>query len=574
MAAADKVYDYIIVGGGSAGSVLANRLSARSSNNVLVLEAGQDTPHGKVPPEILDSDPARAYGDNRFHWTDLKVTTEIVSPNAPPSEYRPPLRKYEQARVLGGGSSINGQMANRGAPHDYAEWESRGAKGWGWDDVLPYFKKVERDMDFDNDLHGQSGRIPVRRIFPDLWTGYAKAVSEAYSAAGYDYIEDQNGQFRDGWFPITISNAYERRVSAAIGYLDPGTRLRKNLTISTDTQVQNLLFEGNKCVGVTANVGGQTKEFRANEVIMSCGAIHSPAHLLRSGIGPALELQNHGIDVIANLPGVGQRLMDHPSIALGSFLKPHARMNDFTRRYAQAGLRYSSGIGGAPQGDMFVVVAAKTGWHAVGRQIGSMIIFVNRTYSETGQVKLESRDWREEPTVEFNLLSDHRDLERLMHGFRHMAEMHLHSAVQAATATPFPAAWGDKVRQVGQVNLKNKVLTGIMAKLLDGPAALRNFLFDKFIIDDYRIDQLMVDDEALEQFAKTAAVGVWHASCTCRMGADDDPMAVTTPTGRLRGVDGLRVVDASLFPLVPCANTNFPTFMVAEKIADAILQGQ
>jgi 5-(hydroxymethyl)furfural/furfural oxidase len=161
-----------------------------------------------------------------------------------------------------------------------------------------------------------------------------------------------------------------------------------------------------------------------------------------------------------------------------------------------------------------------------------------------------------------------------MHGFRHMAEMHLHSAVQAATATPFPAAWGDKVRQVGQVNLKNKVLTGIMAKLLDGPAALRNFLFDKFIIDDYRIDQLMVDDEALEQFSKTAAVGVWHASCTCRMGADDDPMAVTDPAGRLRGVEGLRVVDASLFPVVPCANTNFPTLMVAEKISDEILQGQ
>ena len=141
-------YDYIIVGGGSAGSVLANRLSARSTNKVLVCEAGQDTPHGKVPDVILDSYPGTAYLDTRFHWKELKVTTQVVSHNNP-NQNRPPLRKYEQARVLGGGSSINGQLANRGAPTDYSEWVSRGANGWDWDSVLPYFKKIERDMDFE-----------------------------------------------------------------------------------------------------------------------------------------------------------------------------------------------------------------------------------------------------------------------------------------------------------------------------------------------------------------------------------------------------------------------------------------
>ena len=159
-------YDYIIVGGGSAGSVMANRLSAKSANQVLLCEAGQDTPHGKVPPEILDSYPGTAYFNPRFHWTELKVHTEVISHNRP-EEDRPPLRKYEQARVMGGGSSINGQLANRGAPSDYDEWEARGATGWGWDAVLPYFKKVERDMDFDGPWHGKDGRIPVRRIFPD-----------------------------------------------------------------------------------------------------------------------------------------------------------------------------------------------------------------------------------------------------------------------------------------------------------------------------------------------------------------------------------------------------------------------
>ena len=572
MPSTDQVYDYIIIGGGSAGSVLANRLSARSANTVLVLEAGQDTPHGKVPEEVLDSDPSRAYGDQRFIWNELKVTTEVISPNAPPSQDRPPLRKYEQARILGGGSSINGQLANRGAPTDYAEWEARGATGWGWADVLPYFKKVERDMDFGDDpLHGDTGRIPVRRIFPELWTEYAKAAGTAFKDAGYDYIEDQNGEFRDGWFPITISNAYERRVSAAIGYLDPGTRRRKNLTIATEATVQKLNFDGTKCVGVTASVKGQTREFRARDVILSCGAIHSPAHLLRAGIGPAFALKDLGIDVRANIEGVGQRLMDHPSIALASFLRPHARMNAFTRRYLQVGLRYSSNIGGAPKGDMFVAVAAKTGWHDVGRQIGSMIIFVNRTYSETGQVKLNSANWRDEPAVEFNLLSDRRDLERLMHGFRHMADMHANQALQAATREPFPAAWGDKVRQVGEVNFKNKLLTGAMAKLLDGPEFLRKRLFDKFIIDDYRIDDLMHDDDAMEAFARKAAIGVWHASCSCRMGAPDDPLSVVDPVGRVKGIQNLRVVDASIFPVVPSANTNFPTLMTAEKIADAIL---
>jgi 5-(hydroxymethyl)furfural/furfural oxidase len=157
------VYDTIIVGGGSAGSVLAHRLSAKSANKVLLCEAGQDTPPGNEPPEIRDSYSGMAYFDPRFHWTELRVTTQLVSHNNPEAE-RPPLRKYEQARVLGGGSSINGQMANRGAPTDYDEWEARGAAGWGWTDVLPYFRKVERDLDFDGPFHGRDGRIPVRRI--------------------------------------------------------------------------------------------------------------------------------------------------------------------------------------------------------------------------------------------------------------------------------------------------------------------------------------------------------------------------------------------------------------------------
>ena len=565
-------FDYIIVGGGSAGSVLANRLSARSTNKVLLCEAGMDTPHGKVPPEVLDSYPGTAYLNSKFLWNELKVTTEVISHNNPDAP-KPRLRKYEQARVLGGGSSINGQLANRGAPTDYDEWDARGAAGWNWDNVLPFFKKIERDMDFDDEWHGREGRIPVRRIWPEFWPEHAKGLGEALKQSGAKYLPDQNGFFEDGYFPITISNAYERRVSAAIGYLDPATRARENLTISTLTQVSGLVFEGNRCVGVDALVEGKKQRFLGREIILSSGAIHSPAHLMRAGIGPAGHLRDMGIEVRHALPGVGQRLMDHPSIALAAFVKPFARINDTTRRHIMIGWRYSSQMNDAPAGDMFFTAATKSSWHAVGEQIAALILFVNKTYSETGEVKLQSQDWRTEPEVAFNLLSDKRDLDRLADGFRRMAALQVSAAMQRVSDDPFPASYSDKVRQVGVINQKNKFLTDIMAKLLDGPAVLRKFLLQKLVMEEFTLEQVLTDEDAMEAFVRKAAVGVWHASCTCRMGADDDPMAVTDPAGRVRGVEGLRVCDASIFPVVPCANTNFPTLMTAEKVADAILAG-
>jgi 5-(hydroxymethyl)furfural/furfural oxidase len=247
-------------------------------------------------------------------------------------------------------------------------------------------------------------------------------------------------------------------------------------------------------------------------------------------------------------------------------------MNEYTRRHIHLGLRYSSNLPGVPKGDMFVVVISKSAWHALGERIASLLTFVNKTYSETGQVKLASRDWRAEPIVQFNLLSDKRDLDRLMSGFKLMASVQMTDALQNVTDSPFPAAYSDRVRTIGVVNTKNKILTRIVAQFLEGPAAVRRYMIEKFVVEGFTFEQVMTDDEALEAFIRRATIGVWHASCTCRMGRADDPMSVVDTQGGVRGVQGLRVVDASLFPVVPCANTNFPTLMAAEKISAAMME--
>ena len=302
---------------------------------------------GACPRPSLTAVPASASRDARFLWHRLRVTTEVI-PHNDPNAPRPRELRYEQARVLGGGSSINGQLANRGSPADYDDWEARGATGWRWETVLPFFRKIERDIDFDGPLHGSEGYIPVSRVFPDNWSDHAKAVAEACKLAGFKYVADQNGEFEDGYYPLAISNLYDRRVSAAIGYLGTTVRQRDNLSILTDTEVCGVLFEDTCCVGIRAMVGRQETEFHGREVILCSGAIHSPAILLRSGIGPIAQLRDLGIPVRAHVPGVGQRLMDHPSISVASFLQPHARANPYNKHSHLLGMRFSSDLDRCP----------------------------------------------------------------------------------------------------------------------------------------------------------------------------------------------------------------------------------
>ena len=512
--------------------------------------------------DAYSGNPAR---HKSFLWRRLQVTTE-VTPHNDPDAPRPRRVRYEQARVLGGGSSINGMLATRGSSEDYDDWEARGATGWCWDSVLPFFKKIERDIDFDGPLHGSEGCIPVSRVFPDNWSHLARAVADSLECKGFTYLADQNAEFVDGYYPVAMSNLHGRRVSAATGYLGADVRQRGNLSISTNTHVCNLIFEDTRCVGVRAIAGQQETEFRGREVILCSGAIHSPAILLRAGIGPIAHLRQMGIPVRAHVPGVGQGLTDHPSISVAAYVKPHARSILPRKPTCLLGLRFSSGLAGTSGGDMALTVAS-----GIRHRIAQMTVCVNKTLSESGQVRLASADWRDEPEVDFNLLKDQRDLTRLANAFRLIATLHDLPAMQAVTSDPFPTSYTNKVRDVTDVSLTSGLKVAVGSRLLDGPGLLRRFLIRRFAMESAGIQQLLRDEEMLETYLRQTAVGVWHCSCSCRMGSEENPMAVTDPSGQVRGVYGLRVVDASIFPGIPSANTNFPTMMVAEKIADHIV---
>ncbi|WP_175690531.1 GMC family oxidoreductase [Burkholderia anthina] len=553
--------DYLILGGGSAGCVLAARLSEDRAMKVCLVEAGRDISPHTMPDAIRSRYPGRAYLDTRNLWPRLKAR---MSASAAP-------RRYEQARLLGGGSAINALMANRGAPADYDEWEALGASGWNWASCLPYFRKLETDCDFSGPRHGSDGPLRIQRTTWSRISPFVRAVLDTLGKNGYALRGDQNGPWEDGTFIGAIAvSAQGERIPTSVCYLDDAVRERPNLSIRTGEVVERILFDGRLAVGaLVVRADGTREDVKARRVIVSSGAIHSPALLMRSGIGPADELAVHGIDVIANREGVGRNLMEHPSIAVSAFLPRGARTPFPDEHHEQAIVRFSSALEGTVPGDMHGAILSRSGWHSVGYRLGTLFFWVNKSYSR-GRVTLASSSVFDDPKVDFSMLSDARDLERLKLALRFGAATLASPAMAGRRDAIFPSSYSPRVAAVAVPGMWNAVQRGLLSGLLDIAGPLRRALIKGVVTQGVALDTLLDDDRAMTDFVKRSVGGTWHPSGTCRMGPDSDPLAVTDSVGAVHGVAGLHVCDASLMPSIPCANTNVPTIMMAERIADLL----
>lgn len=524
-----RTYDYVVVGSGSAGTIIASRLAANGKNSVLLLEAGPKD------NSLLFRIPAAmryAYNARKYNWN---YETE-------PEPFLNDRRLYQpRGKVLGGSSSINGMLYLRGNPMDYEAWSQQGARGWSYSEVLPYFKKLERRSDQESNYHGTKGLVKVSTV-TKLET-LSKAFLEAGKQAGYLSSKDVNGFQQDGFglFPKNISNGL--RSSASQSYLqDPPS----NLHIKTDCYVKHLILNGKKVLGVDYLQNNKNlKAYCNKEVILSAGAFNSPLILLRSGIGSSDQLKEHGIEVIHHLPGVGENLSDHPCTAIHvQCTKPitlykHLNLFSMTKGFVYW-LLAKKGMLTSNHFDVVGFIRTKAGIRfpnlqvalfAIGAEEGSnnfakehrfqLQISTQRPLSR-GWVRLRSKDPFADPKIKFNLLEHHNDVDELITGFNLSRELLKQPALSVYT--------GKEITPGKKIQTKQE----------------------------------------FEVWLRENCNSSYHPNGTCKMG--DDPMAVVDSECRVHGIDNLRVADASIMPTIPSCNLNCPTMMIGEKASDMILE--